>query len=80
MDNRVDLFEEKLRYSSFEVKGGFGSTNDSFCCFESSETGIVLYFGTLPNMNVNAHAAERCNIANLVITLLCITIKSYNFI
>lgn len=30
MDNRVALFEEKLRYSSFEVKGGFGSTNDYF--------------------------------------------------
>lgn len=58
MDNLVALFEETLRYSSLEVKGGFGSTNNSFCCFESSETGIILKFGTLPNMNVNAHAAE----------------------
>jgi hypothetical protein len=58
MDNPVALFEEMLRYSSLEVKGGIGSTNNSFCCFESSETGVVLKFGTLPNMNVNAHAAE----------------------
>jgi hypothetical protein len=37
-------------------------------------------FGTLPNMNVNTHAAEWCNIVNLAITLLCIAIKPYNVI
>lgn len=58
MDNLVALFEDMLRYSSLEVNGGFGSTNNSFCCFASSETGIILMFGTLPNMNVNTHAAE----------------------
>jgi hypothetical protein len=41
-----------------EVKGGIGSTNNYFCCFNSSESGVFLKYGTLPNMNVNTNAVE----------------------
>jgi len=57
MENRGLVWKKKIRYSSFgSSKGGIGSTNSSFCCFDSSATGMkgfLLNMVLLPNMNVN---------------------------
>lgn len=47
MENLEALFEEKLRYTSLEVKGGTGGTNYHFCCFDSSEKGVLPNYGNV---------------------------------
>lgn len=80
--NEPTVGRKILRYSSLQVKGGIGWTNNSFCCLDPSEknTGVIFCMVTLPNMTVNTSAAEWSNKRNLVITIRCVAIKSYNLI
>ena len=48
MENLGALFEERLRYSSLEVKRGTGlTTNYLFCCFDSTEKGVIPKYGNV---------------------------------